>query len=352
MKRLNSGFSLVEIMIGVTLGIILSIAILSVYMAQKNIYKTTVSQAAIQNAESAISQLVVPVVRAAGFCGCTSIVKATSNLNAGGPPPLGTLGTTATMVMGYGSSLGSPMTITQGNAANSSTAANWSPNLDASLLGKVQATSDVLIVLGPVPGSQPATVTANTTSSNSVSLQNATGLSSGQFAAISDCSKATVFAITSLAGTTATHTSGSGSLINANSVFPVNYPIGAQVIGLAQTAFFVAYDVSGQSSLMRATLNTGGTWTVQPLIPGVDTMKVLYGIGSGGALTQYVSANAVTNWDQVYAIRIGFLIEGQTGSETSSQTQFSVIGTTVNVPSDKRLRHAFEITITLRNSLS
>lgn len=352
MKKFTGGFSLVEIMIGVTLGIIISIAILSVYIAQKNIYKTNVSQAGIQNAESAISQLVTPIVRAAGFSGCTNVLRGTSNLNPGGPPPLGTLGTNPSMVMGYGSALGSPITITQANASNSSISTNWSPSLDASLLGKVQATSDVLIVLGAIPGSQPSGVTANTTGSSSMTVQNATGLSSNQFGAISDCSKATIFAITSLAGTTVSHTSSAGSLTNANSVFSVNYTVGAQFIGLTQTAFFVASDPSGQSSLMRATLNTGGTWTVQALIPGVDTMKVLYGIGSNGALSQYVTANAVTNWSQVYAIRIGFLIEGQQGSESFSQTQYSVIGTTVTVPSDNRLRHAFELTITLRNSLS
>ena len=349
---LSDGFSLVELMIGLTLSLILTVAIISVYLAQKNIYKTNSAQASIQNAESAIAALVTPTIRAAGFSGCTTVLQALSNLNAGGPAPLGALSTTASMVMGYGSTASSPITITDDNATNSATATNWSPSLDASLTGHVEAVSDVLVVLGPVPGSQPIGVTTFTAGANSLVLQNSTGISVGQFAAVSDCLKASIFTITAVAGTTVTHEAGAGALANANAALAVNYPAGSQFVTLTQTAFFVASDPSGQSSLVKASLNTNGTWTFQSLVPGVETMKVLYGIGANGSLTQYVEANAVVNWGQIYAIRIGFLIEGQQGSSTLPPTQFSVLGTTVNVPADNRLRHVFEMTINIRNSAS
>ena len=140
-------------------------------------------------------------------------------------------------------------------------------------------------------------------------------------------------------------------MANANSALVVNYPTGSQFIPLTQTAFFVANDPGGQSSLMRATLSSAGTWTTQSLVPGVQTMKVLYGIGTNGIPTQYVAANAVTNWGQIYSIRIGFLIEGQPGSATLPQTSYSVLGTTVNVPADNKLRHVYLMTINLRNSV-
>ena len=350
--KTSRGFSLVEIMIGVTLGIILSVAIISVYLAQKNIYKTNVSQASIQNAESAIAELVTPTIRAAGFCGCATVMQALSNLIPGGPPPLGTLGTSASTIMGYASNAGNPTTITQDNAANSNNANNWSPGLDPSLTGNVEAVSDVVVLLGAAPGSQPIGVTTFTTGSNSFSLQSTNGLSAGQFGAISDCSKASIFEITSVAGNTITHALGNGSLANASDALAVNYPTASQFVPLTQTAFFVATDPSGQSSLMRATLTSGGTWTFQSVVPGVDTMKVLYGIGSNGVLAQYVPASGVANWGQVYAIRLGFLIEGQQGSGTLPPTQFTVLGTTVNVPADNKLRHVYEMTIDIRNSAS
>lgn len=346
------GFSIIEILVGLALGAILSIAVIGVYLAQKNTYKTNVAQAMIQNAESAIAALVTPTIRAAGFCGCTSIIQALSNLNAGGPPPIGTLGTTPTMVMGYDAAAGTTITISQTNAPNSTQSSDWTLGLDSSLTGNVVAASDVLIVLGGMPGSQPIGVTTVTEGSNSVVLQNAAGISAGQFAAVSDCLKASVFRITSVVGTTVNHAAGGGTLGNANDVFTVNYPIGAQFVLLSQTAFFVARDPGGQNALIRATLNQDGTWTLQSLIPGVETMQVLYGIGTNGLPTQYVAASAVPDWAQVYSVRLGFLIAGHQGTATIPPTQFSVLGTTVNVPADNRLRHVYEMTINLRNSAS
>lgn len=344
------GFSLVEIMIGLTLGIILTIAVIGVFLAQKNTYRTNTSQAVIQNTENAIAALVTPTIRMAGFCGCSNVINALSNLNAGGPPPLGALGTTPSFIMGYGLTAGANVTMTQTNAANTANAANWTPNLDASLVGQVEGTSDVLVVFGGTPGSIPIGVTTFTPGSTSFVLQNANGVSAGQFGALSDCAKASVFQITSVAGTTVAHASGGGALSNATDALAVSYPVGAQFINMTQTAFFVAYDVGGQSSLMRATLNPDGTWTTQALAPGVDTMRVLYGIGSSGIPQQYVQASAVTDWSQVYAIKLGFLLEGQLGSATLPPTTYTVLGSTITVPADNRLRHVYEITINVRNA--
>lgn len=346
------GFSLVELMVALTLALMLSIGVIGVYIAQVNTYKTNVSQSTIQNSISAISGLVAPTIRSAGFCGCATISQAISNIRAGGPPPIGTLGTTPSMVMGYDAAAGTVINITQDNPANATNPALWKPTLTASLTGLIESVSDVLIVLGPTPGSTPIAVTSFIPSDVNFTIQNATGVSAKQFAAISDCSKATIFQITAVGGTTVTHASGAGTLDNASNAFSVNYPSGAQFILMTQTAFFVARDQSGQSALLRATLNTDGTWTLQSIIPDVESMQVLYGIGSNGTPSQYVPASSVTNWNQVYAVRLGFLLEGQAGSGSKTPTSYTILGTTINVPSDNRMRHVFEMTVNLRNTNS
>lgn len=342
------GISLVEIMVGLTLGVILSLALIGVYIAQKNTFNTNMSQSIIQSSESAISALISPTIRGAGFCGCTSVIKALSSLNGGGPPPLGTLSVNPSMIMGYDSTI---LTITQPNEANSSNTANWSPALDASLAGNVEATSDVLVVLGGTPGTQPVSVTTINSGSSTFAVQNAAGIIAGQFGAVSDCLKASVFQITGVAGTTITHDSGGGALDNASSTLTPSYGIGAQFVSLTQTAFFVASTPGGeQSALMKATLNVNGTWTIQALAPGVEAMHVLYGEGTNGVPTQYVPARSVTNWGQVYAVRLGFLVVGQPGSGTLSPTQYNILGSVITVPSDNKLRHVYEMTINLRNA--
>jgi type IV pilus assembly protein PilW len=350
--RQPDGFSIVELMITTAIGLIISLAIMEIYLAQSQLYKTNASQSLIQSTQNALTNLVTPIIRSAGFTGCGSIATSVSNLNPGGAPPIGALNTTQTMVMGYDGGT-SNITITQQNSANSNTASNWTPTLDATLVGNVEAGNDVLIVLGSAPGSYPIPVTTITPGSNSFTVQGTSGvnLAAGQFGSVSDCLKTSVFQITNVTGTTITHDVGAGQLQNANSTFSVDYQPGCQFIPLQQTAFFVGQGTGGQSALMQATLSNSG-WIIQPLVPGIDLMKVLYGIGANGTVTQYVPASSVANWSQVYAIRIAFLIEGQQASGNTKTTQYTVLNTIVTVPADNRLRHVFEITINLRDALS
>lgn len=339
-----------------TIGLVLLGAVSSIYIAQSGMSKSAGAQASIQNAENAIAALVTPAIRAAGFNGCAIFNRSLSNLNAGGPPPLGTLGTTVAFLAGYDASgtagPGSAYTILQNNAANGTSAAGWVPALDGTLVGSVSTGSDVLLLLGAASLSNPVGVTAIPTSGSTLVIQDATGLSVGQLGMVSDCLKASIFKITKIAGNTLTHGAGPGAMDNATDALSVNYPPASQFIPLQQVAFFVGQGQGNQSTLMRATY-AGGAWTTAALIPGVDALQVLYGTGSGGIVTQYVSANAVVDWTAVYTVRLGFLIQGQSGSAATASTasrQFVVLGTTVTVPADGRLRHVYEININLRNS--
>lgn len=351
------GFSLIELMVALTIGLILVGGIIAVYLAQVQTYKTTGSQGEIQDEENALAALVTPAVRSAGFLGCSNVALATSNLNPGGSPPLGNLGTVAAMVTGYDytgtAGSGTTFAIAADNPANDASTGDWSPTLDASLSGDVLPGSDVLVVLGAAPLSSPTSVAAISAGSSNLTVQSAAGITSTpQFAAISDCAKALVFQVTSVAGTTLGHTAGSGALANQTSAFTVNFQPNAQFIPLQQTAFFAAHNANGDSTLMRATLLQGNTWNIQPLVPGVETMQLLYGVGANGVTTQYVPASAVTDWTQVNTVRLGFLLEGQPGSGSAGNnpTTFNVLGTQFTVPADTRLRHVYEMTINVRNS--
>jgi len=349
----QQGFSLVELMVSVLIGAIITYSVLQIYLAQTQLYKTSNSQDIIQSMQNAIMNLITPTVRSAGFVGCGSMSTAVSNLNGGGPSPLGSINTLPTLITGYNGS-GASYTITGANVANGSSAGDWTPSLDATLVGNSQNGSDVFVVLGSAPDSFPIGISTIDAGTSFFVIQGLSGmaLSAGQFGSVSDCVKTVIFQVTGVGGgTTISHNSGGGPGANSTSVFPVDFQVGSQFVRIQQTAFFVGQGQGNQSSLMRAIL-VGNAWTIQPLIPGVEFMKVQYGIGTTGSISTYVSANAVTNWSQVYAIRLGFLIAGQPGSGTLGTNQFNVLDTQVTVPNDTRLRHVFEITITLRNAIS
>ncbi|WP_233586776.1 PilW family protein [Legionella sp. km772] len=297
-----------------------------------------------------MSNLVTPTIRSAGFMGCGTTLTAISNLNGGAPDPLGSFNTTPAMIRGYNGS-GASFTFTQTNPANDSNGTHWSPSLPASLVGQTVQGSDVVVVLGATPNSIPIGVTQIDAGSSSLSLQSTTNanLSNGQLGAVSDCVKSIIFQITNVGTNTLSHAAGVGTMQNASSSFPVNFSVGSQFIPVQETVFFIGQGQGGQSSLMRGVLNAGG-WTVEPLVPGVEFMKIQYAIGDNRLITQYVSANAVTDWTKVYGIRMGFLIAGKIGSASSSTT-YNVLDTTVTVPADNLLRHTYEMTIQLRNSI-
>ncbi|MFY7698145.1 MAG: PilW family protein [Legionella sp.] len=350
MNNVNSqGFSIVEFMVAIALGLIINYAVLQVYLAQTQIYKTTNSQNVTLNVETAISQLITPIIRSAGYLGCGSMNTAISNLINGGPPPLGLFGNTTTMIYGYSGS-SSSITISRVNDSNSNNASDWLPNLDTSLVGQVQKGSDVLVVFGAAPPSQPITITSIADGSNTFTLLNPIDVGSvGAFGAVSDCAKSIIFNITSNANKNIGHNSGSTPMQNATTEFPVNFQNGAQFIPVQQNAFFIGYSQGDQSALMQGSYN-GKTWDIQPLVPGIEVMKVLYGIGDNKGITQYVTANNVKNWSQVYAVRIGFLIAGEQGSGDFNKTSYTVLDTMVNTPKDGRLRYVYEITADLRNA--
>ena len=357
----NRGFSLVELMIAMGIGLFLVGAAISVYFAQTQTYKTTNSQASIQNAENAISALVTPLIREAGFAGCGSLKNSTPNLKSGLPPPLGSLSPSSgsnAFVFGYEATATSPLntpnalTLPSDNYANDATLSDWSPALDASLASMVEKGSDVLVLLGGVPNTDPISVTSNVPGAANLDVQTVAALAKNQLVAVSNCVGTSVFKITSITGTTLNHIAGASAGDNIGAALAIDFQPGAQVMPLQQTAFFVAQGAGDQATLMMA-VYSAGSWAVQPLVPGVEAFQVLYGTGAAGAITEYVSADKVANWDNVYALRLGFLLQGQTGSatySTTAQSTFTLLGTPITVPADGRLRHVFEMTIQLRNA--
>ena len=352
-QRIQRGYSLIELLIAMAIGVILIGGVIVTYLVQTQVYKITNSQASIQNAENAIAALVTPIVRTAGFLGCSTVDQAVTNsLNTGAPPPLGAA-TTPGIVAGYdasGTAGNGTMTLATRNPANDATLSDWTPILDSSLASMVQPGSDVIVLLGPVPNSQPAAVTPQIAAGSiALTIYGTTSLTVGSLAAVSDCSKSTIFNITGVTGSNIAHAAGAGPSGNAAAAFPVSY-VSPQLIALQQTAFYVAQGLGGQSALMRATY-VGGAWSPVPLVPGVQTLQVLYGTGANGVITQYVAASAVADWTAVYAVKLSFLIEGQLGSGgPSNPTAFSLLGTGVSTPQDGRLRRVYDLTIDLRNA--
>ncbi|MBA4288527.1 MAG: hypothetical protein C0439_06025 [Pseudomonas sp.] len=103
---------------------------------------------------------------------------------------------------------------------------------------------------------------------------------------------------------------------------------------------------------------TTGSWTsgpqAQELISGVDSLQVLYGINTSGdarSANQYVSADRVTNWNNVRAVRIAVLansIEPLIPAPTARN--FVLLDASPVSINDNRARQIFSTTIQLKNT--
>ena len=372
MKRIR-GFSLVELMVAIAIGLVVLAGIVTVFVAQRQVYGTATAQASIQNAENAIAAMVAPAVRGAGFAGCGAFSTTGSIINSGSLAY-----NFSAPMFGYDASV--PMAGL--NAANDGNVGDWTPALDSTLKGLPEAGSDVIVVGGELPGTIPVPVTNIVGNSGQLTIQSqpfpppsTATIQPGMIGAVSDCSKSIAFTTFAQAAANAQpivvqHNQGTGTGSNKQANFAPNFPQGSQFVLMQQEAFYVGQGPGGQSALYGAVMMCG-TWQAlsvlatgcsngngssvsapQPLVSGVDNMQILYGIGSGGVIQQWVSASAVTNWAQVYAVRMGFLIEGPPGSAPpgANQTSWPVLGTTVKVPADTRLRHVYVMTLSIRNA--
>jgi type IV pilus assembly protein PilW len=350
MKSRSTGFGLIELMVAVALGLIVLSGVLVVFVAQRQVYQSSSSQSLIQDADNAVSAIITPVIRGAGFTGCGNIGSGVITYVASRNTPL--TFDTSSAVKGFEAS-SMPASIIDG-AANDTSKGDWTPALDASFLttevGGVEKGSDVLVLIGAAPGKFP--VGATVFGAGEMTLNDASQITNTpQMVAVSDCGKSSIFQIVSASSTALQYTLGPNGT-------PV-YPVGSQVIPIQQTAFFVAKRKnSGQSALFEGvmTMPSGGSpanavWTVSELVPGVSNMQLLYGTVNGQT-ARYVDASQVTDWAAVTSVKLGLLIEGNQGSSSAvtNPTTFKLFDQTLTLPRDSRLRHTFYMTVNTRNS--
>lgn len=101
-----------------------------------------------------------------------------------------------------------------------------------------------------------------------------------------------------------------------------------------------------------------GSWTsgpaAQELISGIDSLQVLYGINTSGdarSANQYVSADRVTNWNDVRAVRISVLANSIDNlTPAPAGRNFVLLDAAPLAFNDSRARQIFSTTIQLKNT--
>lgn len=346
------GFTLVELMIAMLLSLFLLGAITYVVVNSNKNYNTTDSLARLQENARFAMEFITRDLRRAGNTGCSKDVIV-NNVLKGGVYGSGTLGLNkleGVENMVAGSSTWLP----------SNTAASFSsdaPPVDG---------SDAIAGRYVDPNLSAHLVKEMPNESGALFANPDHGISKNDIIIITNCVNADLLQVTetNAAGASKSgkdelvHNTGQGDPGNETKVLSAAYKEDAQILKFSSFAYYVGTNANKRRALFRVT-STG----TQELVEGVEHMEILYGLasGSGGAErapTEYVKAIDVGNtadWGNVVSVRVGLLLgtiantaDGQYGVEKDTGT-YTLNGTVIDPPDDRRLRKMFVSTVMLRN---
>jgi type IV pilus assembly protein PilW len=375
------GFSLVELLVAMTIGLFLAAGVIDIFVNAKQMYVVNAAASTMQENGRYALQIMVHSIRMAGFTGCPGSNPITNRLNnntywwenfatslTGSPLPTpATFGASTqsigTYIMGYDGTQAFPLFHTSA-PTDSPAAVRFQTATPA---GSRVPGTDALITLG---GDGGYTVTANATPNLTLaSLAQPSGgsLRDKDLLIACDSTSAALFQVTGVAtpGNVITHAASGTAPGNSTASLPMDATPAQEMslVDYTPTAFYIGASSSGAvtNSLWQLRYDGNGAMTPMELVEGVQDMQLLYGedTDGDGAIDVYSDATSVTNWGHVVAMRIYLLLttlddnvipQPQTylfPADTGDATKFGRTRTA----GDHRIYQVFSTTVGIRNRL-
>ena len=370
------GLTLIELMVAILLGLFLIAGTISIFISNKQSYTAQNDMGRIQETGRFAMDMVVRDVRMAGYFGCVNNMgtDAIHNvLNAMATP--GSLLNTTYAIEGLDSTAATPswlpssasLPVTGESASYGGTnLADMVANNDAITIRHAAGLTWPLNADMSSP-TQAVPINANPTSptpsptGGSATVSTST-FSQNQIAVISNCSEAHVFAISGAPTPALPH--AAGAAFYQNSSGGLDYYQQSQVslvMPLVAVRYYICNDnatppdAGFQPALCQTSYDpTTQTIVQQPVLDGVESMHITYGIDTDGnsQVDSYVTGVNVPNWNQVLSVKIGLLVRSirSIPSNPVDANNYDVNGYTFTAPGDRRKRRVFESIIYLRNS--
>lgn len=356
--RINKGFTLVELMVAMVLGVFFLNGLLQIFSSSKQTYRTQENLARLQENGRFAIDFISQDVRMAGYWGCGPKVPSIAGLN-----------TPSFFYMLEKDKL--EKAIEGFEAASAST---WIPPLDPvfnqTWLDKVVDGSDVLVVRRV--NTQGFSVISHPSASSDLQLAatkeqlDEANITEDTVVIATDCTNAEAFQVTNkanplehkiIADTDETAKKAATPGNKASNL--LNTYRGGKVYTVNSVSYYVATNRNNEKLLYRRTNGAVKPDELQ-LVDGVEQMQILYGVDTDdddASPNYYVTANLVNDWNQVVSVRIHLLVAtlDDNIAERSLPLPYPFNDASVNggnpIPTDRKIRRAFTSTIAIRNRL-
>lgn len=342
--KTQRGFSLVELMVAMTIGLIVLGGVAYLYMESRQSFRGTDNLSRMQESARYALETMAREIRMAGYRGCASSAGTFHN----------------TLNLSTETAYNFELPINGYDASGT----GWSPALPADtggLSGLGIAAGTDAIILRSAAGAGAAVVQEPGKTSADVKVATPNDLQIGEIVMVANCKTASVLQITSLnvvgAGQNVVHNTGTGGPPgNATTDLGEKYSdSGGEMIKMQSKTYFIRESKNSTPANKRYSLwqydnyKPSGGDNPAELAGGVENMQILYGVDAtgDGVVETYVKAGAVANWQQVAAVRISLLVVGDDNIATSAQ-QYTYDGAAVTA-TDRRLRQVFTTTVSVRN---
>jgi type IV pilus assembly protein PilW len=324
----QSGLTLIEIMIAMTLGLVLIGGVIQLFLTSKQTFRMNAAMAVVQESGRYALDAIARDLRMAGFQGCADPGSVSSESAVKNDSPTASLLQTA-------------LSGSEGSAVSDSLSVQFASGDAAKLASNTDPVNAEIVIQ-----SNPDAIAAN------------------EVVMVADCTTAHLVRITSVdvgaSDVTLTYGAGENDLGKLSKAYA---PASTQIMRFNSVTYSVGPTgrTNGRgeaiSALFRQGLNDAAP---VELVEGVENMQIQYGERLANGSMRYLDADdAGLDMSQVESVRIGLLLVEEKASSSQVDNKTYVLAGTSVAPEgstepvthavDQRLRRAFNTTVSLRN---
>ena len=358
-KSRQTGFSLVELMIALVLGVVVvggSVSIFTGVIRSSNLNQTISN---LQSNGRFAMDVIGRDIRSAGYIGCAALQRAVINASLDVPPTTNLIDSAIS-----GDVVG---------------ASSWKPAKPLSYTAATGAGAPVVgthalrVQYAEPPGLQLNTSMTPDSNRITVNKDNAIKLRANQLGLISDCSSADLFKVQSFTNTETTKEITLSEKLVKRYTTSAEFPESTLVMPFVSVIYYIGdtqrTTASGKKVLALYSHNFPYTAANPPLelVEGVDQLVLEFGVRQSDGTLRYALAGANGySAGKIETVRMGLLLSSmETFSEVDASRVYSLAGqrvtpvttskttatssNTLTYTADKRMRMPFNTTLNVRN---